>query len=301
VHSAVTALAALALASGTSGWQLAAVHETTIAPNVVQATTHVEIAVIDTGADLSLPELASRTVGAYDVVTKSPDVRDANGHGTFVASIAAAYGGDARLLVIKAGGSNGAFTDAGESAAIHYAIAHGASVINLSIGGPTTSRVERAAVRYAVSHGALVVAAAGNDHGYGNPVEYPAALLQPVGSDGSPGSGLVVAASQNGGRASFSGSGSWISLAAPGVDVYGVTHTGRYGYGSGTSFAAAEVSGAAALVWGANPSLTARQVARILEETATGRGRWTAALGFGDVDVAAAVARAELVAVRSGL
>lgn len=287
----------LAAASGT-GWQLAAVHETTVAPNVVRAAAHVEIAVIDTGADLSVPEIAARTVGAYDVATKTSNVHDVNGHGTFVASIAAAYGGDARLLVIKAGSSSGAFTDANESAAIHYAVAHGARIINLSIGGPTTSKVERAAIRFAISRGALVVAAAGNDHGFGNPVEYPAALVQPVGSRGVGGSGLVVAASEDGVRASFSGSGSWISLAAPGVGIYGATGAGRYGYGSGTSFAAAEVSGAAALVWGANPTLSARQVARILEVTASGRGRWTPELGFGDVDVASAVARAQVVAAR---
>lgn len=291
-------LAALALATG-GGWQLGAVHETTVAQNVVRAAARIEIAVVDTGADLAAPEIAARTVGAYDVTTKTSDVRDVNGHGTFVASIAAAYGGDARLLVVKAGSSGGAFTDANESAAIHYAIAHGARVINLSIGGPTTSKVERAAIRYAVSHGALVVAAAGNDHGVGNPVEYPAALVQPVGSDGVGGSGLVVAAAQDGRRAPFSGSGSWISLAAPGVGVYGETAAGRYGYGSGTSFAAAEVSGAAALVWGANPRLTARGVARILETTASGRGRWTPQLGFGVVDVAAAVLRAETLAIGS--
>jgi subtilisin family serine protease len=127
----------------------------------------------------------------------------------------------------------------------------------------------------------------------GNPVEYPAALLQPVGSNGNGGTGLVVGASDAGGRASFSGSGSWISLAAPGVDVYGALGRGRYGHGSGTSFAAAEVSGAAALVWAANPLLTARQVARILEETASGQGTWTPDLGYGVVDAAAAVARAK--------
>jgi subtilisin family serine protease len=297
VHPAAAVLAALAVVPA-SGWQLAAVHEATIAPNVLRAASHVEIAVIDTGADLSVPEIGARVSGAYDVVTKTSDVRDVNGHGTFVTSIAAAYGGDARLLVIKAGSSSGAFTDVSESAAIHYAVAHGARVINLSIGGPTTSKIERAAMRYAVTHGALVVAAAGNDYGFGDPVEYPAALLQPVGSDGSGGSGLVVAASDDGTHASFSGTGSWVSLAAPGVDVYGATGVGRYGYGSGTSFATAEVSGAAALVWGANPTLTAQQVARILEDTASGRGHWTPALGFGDVDVAEAVARAQLLAAR---
>ncbi|MBV8597381.1 MAG: S8 family serine peptidase, partial [Actinobacteria bacterium] len=241
------------------------------------------------------PVIASRRPVGYDVLTHTRNVRDRNGHGTFVASLAAAYGGHARLLVIKAGSSSGAFTDASESAATHYAVTHGARILNLSIGGATTSATERSAIRFAVDHGLLVVAAAGNDHGAGNPVEYPAALLQPVGSFGAPGRGLVVAASDGNARASFSGTGSWISLAAPGVNVYGALPEGTYGTGSGTSFAAAEVSGAAALVWAANPRLTAREVAAILEETASGEGVWTPQLGYGVVDVDAAVTLASTI------
>jgi subtilisin family serine protease len=101
-----------------------------------------------------------------------------------------------------------------------------------------------------------------------------------------------------------------VSVAAPGDRVFGSVSVlssplayprtalpnapgGLYGYGSGTSFATPLVSGAAALVWAANPSLTARQVAQILKESASGRGRWTAELGFGVIDVAAAVALAQ--------
>ena len=110
--------------------------------------------------------------------------------------------------------------------------------------------------------------------------------------------------------ASFANTGSWISLAAPGENVFGAVSqlatsaayprsplpgalSGEYGYASGTSFAAPQVSGAAALVWAANPSLTAQEVAQILKETATGAGRWAPDLGFGIVDAAAAVARAQ--------
>ncbi len=182
---------------------------------------------------------------------------------------------------------------------------------SLSFGGPHTSATERRAIRYAVRHGALVVAAAGNDYAQGNPVEYPAALLQPVGSNGAGGAGLAVAAStERGERAPFSSTGSWLSLAAPGANVFGDvsalsspllyprsplpgSRAGLYGYGSGTSFAAPQVAGAAALVWAADPSLTARQVAQILEETASGGGVWSPELGFGVIDAAAAVARAQ--------
>ena len=160
------------------------------------------------------------------------------------------------------------------------------------------------AVRYAQRHGALIVAAAGNEFHEGNPIEYPAALLQPRGSYGRGGSGLSVGASTlKSERAYFSNTGSYVSLAAPGNDVFGAlsgysdwspaplpgSRAGIYGFSSGTSFATPEVAGAAALVWAANPALNARQVATILKRSATGRGAWTPTLGFGILDVAAAV------------
>ena len=73
------------------------------------------------------------------------------------------------------------------------------------------------------------------------------------------------------------------------------SHSGLYGYANGTSFAAPQVSGAAALVWAANPALRADQVASILEQTASGRGNWNRELGYGILDVAAAVARAQAI------
>jgi subtilisin family serine protease len=292
----VVALAALIASVAAGGWQLGSVDEQSVPPAVVQASANVRIAVIDTGADVTVPELAARNPLTWDARTRTANVRDTNGHGTFVASVAAAYGGNARLLILKAG-NGGSFTDAAEAAAIRYAVVHGAKIINLSVGGTTTSSTEGDAIRFAVARGALVVAAAGNEHSLGNPVEYPAALLQPVGSNGAAGPGLVVGASSaDGMRAAFSNTGSWISLAAPGERVYGAVLHHGYGYGSGTSFATPQVAGAAALVWAADPSLTAQQVARILEQTATGDGAWSPELGWGVIDVGAAVARALQVA-----
>ena len=304
------------LAAGVSAfeWQLQATQESAVPDAVLQAASSVRIAVIDTGADLTAPALAAVHPLAHDAITGATLVTDANGHGTFVASLAAGTigsGGDAQLLIVKAGEANGSFTDVDEAAGIVYAIDHGARILNLSFAGRTTSAIERRAIRYAVHRGALVIAPVGNDYAAGNPVEYPAALLQPVGSDGVGGAGLAVAAStSSGGRAAFSNTGSTVSLAAPGVDVLGAlsrlaspTHYprapispsdgGLYGFGSGTSFAAPQVAGAAALVWAADPALTAAQVAQILKDTASGGGTWTPELGYGVIDVAGAVARAE--------
>jgi subtilisin family serine protease len=155
----------------------------------------------------------------------------------------------------------------------------------------------------------LVVAAAGNEYWDGNPVEYPAALLQPVGSNGVGGRGLAVGAStMSGNRAQFSNVGSYISLLAPGENVFSAVSaassplrfprvtlpgaSGQYGFASGTSFSAPEVAGAAALVWAANPLLDSQGVAEILKATASNGGTWTAELGWGVLDVAAAVSRA---------
>jgi subtilisin family serine protease len=300
-------------------WEYAATQADAVPLSILRAAGSLTIAVVDTGADFTAPDLAAKSPVGYNVRAGTADARDQSGHGTFVASLAAGsssnregiagFGGAARLLVVKAGSADGSFTDVDEAAGIVYAVDHGARIINLSFGGPATSPTERTAVAYAASHGALLVAAAGNDALNGNPVEYPAALLQPVDSSGVGGIGLAVGAStMAGGRAPFSGFGSYVSLVAPGVDILGAipsagaprfqairlpgSHHGRYGLASGTSFATPQVSGAAALVWAANPSLSATDVATILKETASGDGAWTPGLGYGVLDVAAAVARA---------
>lgn len=302
-------------------WQYGAVRADAVPVSVLRAAARVTIAVIDTGADVSAPDLRAKSPRTYNVRFGTADVRDVNGHGTFVSSIAAGsvtngtgmagFGGDARLLVIKAGRDDGTLSDFDEANAIVYAVDHGARVINLSVGGTTSSTVERRGVEYAARHGALIVAAVGNEHESGNPVEYPAALLQPVGSSGRGGTGLSVGASSSDGtRAFFSNTGSQLSLLAPGDDVFGALSSvspaddyprsdlpgaggGLYGYASGTSFAAPEVAGAAALVMAANPLLRATEVAEIIKSSATNRGRWNADSGYGVLDLGAAVAAAQ--------
>jgi subtilisin family serine protease len=302
-------------------WQYTATRASSVPEAVLRAASGVKIAVVDTGADLDAPDLAAKSPETYNVLTGTTDIRDFHGHGTFVASIAggsvsngegiAGFGGDAQLLLIQSGRPDGSFTDVDEADAIVHAVNQGARIVNLSIGGTQTSAVERKALEYAAAHGVLVVAAAGNEYEEGNPVEYPAALLQPVGSNGRGGIGLSVGATTKAGRrASFSNAGSWISLAAPGENVLGAVSSlskarnwpryplpgstrGLYGFSSGTSFSAPQVAGAAALVWAANPSLDREQVAWIMKRTASGDGRWTKGLGYGVLDVGRAVATAQ--------
>jgi subtilisin family serine protease len=296
-------------------WQYASTNSQLVPAAVQRAAARIKIAVVDTGCDVRQPDLAAKGPQVYSTVhANRDDVRDFYGHGTFVAALAAGsvtngegiagFGGDARLLCVQAAHDDGSISDVDEAAGIVYAVDHGARIVNLSLGGSEQSGLETRAVRYAERRGALVVAAAGNEFNQGNPVEYPAALLQQPGSFGRGGSGLSVAAStRKGARASFSNTGSYISLAAPGDTVFSALSAysdwsraplpgstrGIYGFSSGTSFAAPEVAGAAALVWAAKPSLNARQVAGVLKRSASGRGVWTRELGYGVIDVAAGV------------
>jgi subtilisin family serine protease len=292
-------------------WEFTATRSNLVPANVQRAAASITIAVIDTGADLTAPTIAAKTPIVHNAITGDATVSDTTGHGTFVASLAAGsvkrgsalygFGGDAKLMIVQANRNGDVFDDVDEAAAIAWAVDNGARIINLSIGGADTSQVEHDAINYAISHGVLLVAAAGNSGQSGNVPSYPAALF---GAHG-----LVVGASTaTGARAPFSTVATYLSVAAPGVQVLGATtgasstsmfprakfagQPGLYAYGSGTSYAAPQVSGAAALVWAANPTLTADQVMQIIEQTATGSGTWNAGLGYGVLDVASAVAQA---------
>jgi subtilisin family serine protease len=315
-------LAAAPVMGGAYEWQYAVSHEDSVPAGVQQAASAITIAVIDTGADVTAPDLAAKSPATWSVLGSSTDVTDVQGHGTFVSSLAAGsgtngdgiagFGGDAKLLAIQAGDSSGQFTDVDEAAALIYAVDHGAKIVNMSFGGSETSETERDAINYAVAHGVLLVAAAGNSGAGDNLPLYPAALLQPLGSDGQNGVGLAVGASTvTGVRASFSNFGSYISLVAPGENVFGAVSstsswstvalpgstTGFYGYSDGTSFASPEVAGAAALVWAANPNLTAQDVAGVLKSSASGGGTWNQDIGYGVLNAAAAVARAQALSL----
>jgi subtilisin family serine protease len=325
-HPAVEpALAANPFSFGAWEWQYAATRADAVPDTALRAAAAVTVAIVDTGADLSAPDLAAKSPAVYDAHSGGSDVADANGHGTFVATLAAGsvtndegvagFGGDARLLVVRTASGSGETTDVEAARAIVYAVDRGARVINLSFGGLGSSATERRAIDYAAARDVLLVAAAGNEYEHGNPVEFPAALLQPEGTNGQGGRGLVVGASTiSGTRASFSNTGSWISLAAPGDGVFSAlsslssptfyprvllpgSRAGLYGFGSGTSFAAPQVAGAAALVRAVAPNLSAAETALVLKETAQG-GVWTPELGYGVLDVAAAVARATELAGR---
>ncbi|MBI2569153.1 MAG: S8 family serine peptidase [Candidatus Schekmanbacteria bacterium] len=227
------------------------------------------IAILDSGLDLDDPEFAGRLVlvPAADAVNGDDDPSDDAGHGTAVAAVAAAAGDNGvgiagmcwrcSILPIKVLDSEGIGSYATIADSIQVAAAAGARVINLSVGGTTSSEAIAAAVDAVTALGVLVVAAAGNESTTA-PV-YPAAL---------PSALAVGAIDRNGQTASFSNHGSWVDLGAPGEDITTLLPDGAVASWRGTSLATAFVSGAAALVLATHPDWNGNEVQQHLRRTA---------------------------------
>jgi thermitase len=250
----------------------------------------VTVAVIDTGIDYTHPDLAGNYIGGYDFATPDNDPMDDHGHGTHVAgTIAAALNnlsGDpaaeegvvgvapnARILAYKVCLSDGTCNDFAITQAIAQAIADGARVINMSLGGPDNSQSLEAAVQDAWNAGLVIVAGAGNDGT--TAAFYPAALDHVIS---------VAAFDEDDRRPSFSNYGDWVDISAPGnaiMSTYPMSacaatgapgDTGCYTWLTGTSMATPHVSGAAALVWSRSDVTSNSQVVDILLNSADPRG-----------------------------
>ena len=256
----------------------------------------VTIAIIDTGVDLDHPDLQANLLSGYDYVDDDSVPEDGNGHGTNVAGIAAAalngigvagVAPTARLLPVRVldDSGNGYLSDI--AAGIVYA-ADRAEVLNLSLGGASSSQTMLNAINYAVNtQGRLVVAAAGNcgdsyysynGCSYLNQPLYPAAYSNVM---------AVAATTPSDARASFSNKGAYVDIAAPGSSIYNTYYGNTYAYVSGTSQAAPHVAGLAALVWAQNSSYTAAEVWSRITATAVdlGAAGVDASFGAGRIDV----------------
>ncbi len=271
------------------------------------------VAVIDTGLDYFHPDISPANIWRNRRETPNGVDDDGNGyvddligwnfydndnnpwdfagHGTHVAGIigAATNNGEGiaginwgvKIMPLKVLNFVGRGRSTGIAEAIFYAVANGARVINLSLGGHHISKTEQLAIDYAYSKNVLVVVASGNE-GKDNRDYGPAGLEHVL---------TVGAVGPDGKYAGFSNYGDAVDLAAPGVDILSlrarrtdfelvagqegyrpgqafVGPENRYYRATGTSFAAPFVTGVASLLIARNPDLTVEQLMRILRNTA---------------------------------
>jgi hypothetical protein len=282
-------------------WYLDAINAFGFWPQLPAIRAPVYVAVIDSGIDASHPELATRIEDARSFVDDFPR-KDAQGHGTFVAGMIAAETNNAqgiagigfpvRLLSAKVVRADGTISPEAEAKAIEWAVDRGAQVINLSLGGTrdpdqpgrdTFSPLEASAIDYAVRNGVVVVAALGNgDQAPSIPwkwANYPAALPHVIG---------VSALGRDGSVPLFSNRDPIHNdISAPGEEIlstlpraltdarplcpeqaYSPCGPKEFQRGEGTSFAAPQVSAAAALMLSEEPSLAPEQISVVLRRTA---------------------------------
>jgi len=242
----------------------------------VKGDPEVVIAVLDTGVDRDHIDLSAKVLsGGHDFANNDADASDDHWHGTHVAGIAAADTNNAagiagvawncRILPVKVLDRNGDGYYSWIIEGIIWAADQGADVINLSLGGDVPDTSLEDACRYAHDKGAVIVAAAGNDGLEG--VLYPAAYDETV---------LAVTASDYADAiASFSNFGPEIDVAAPGDWILGPvpqTYVGPeelpYVFASGTSAAAPQVAGLAALIRSLKPGLTPDQIMWVIRYSA---------------------------------
>jgi len=222
--------------------------------SAVRGSSRVVVAVVDTGVT-ALPDLAGRVLPGHDFVNGDDDATDDNGHGTMAAGVVAASGYNragiagicwyCRILPVKVLDAKGSGSYSTIAEGIRYAADHGATIVNLSLGGAEDSQVLRDAVAYAAGKGSLVIAAAGNE-GSAAP-HYPAAIPSVLAVGGVTSADAYYP---------WSNRGSWVDVTAPGCNPSQAL-TGAISQYCGTSSATPFVAGVAALLASTDPAPTA--------------------------------------------
>ncbi len=234
------------------------------------------VAVIDSGIDTSHPDLAEAVVRSFDAAAGNGP---SHPHGTGMAGAIAArrtvLGVAPRVGVLAvrafdprtAGGEGTTFNII---KGIEWAAENGARIMNMSFAGPSDPRLSEVLDR-ASKRGIVLIAAAGNA-GPNSPPLYPAADRNVIAVTATDIEDRLYAGANRGNH---------IAVAAPGVDVLVPAPGGNFQFTTGTSVAAAHVSGVAALLIERNPKLTPSDVRRILTRTARSLGRGERNRDFG--------------------
>ena len=240
--------------TGGGQWSLAKI-EAPAAWDTTVGSSSVVVAVIDSGVSASHPDLSGKVLKGYDFFNGDADATDDNGHGTAVAGITAASTNNAigmagvswnsMILPVKVLGADGSGSYSAMANGIIWAADNGARIINLSLGGTSSSRALQDAVNYAWNRNVILVAAAGNN-GNNTPF-YPAACNNVV---------AVSATDSADRRPTWSNFGSYVDVSAPGVGILTLSGANSYANWNGTSFSSPVASGVVALMAAANPSLS---------------------------------------------
>jgi subtilisin family serine protease len=227
----------------------------------------VTIAVIDSGIDVTHPELAGVITGTFDALNNGEGPHP---HGTSIAGVIASHARlmgtapSSHLLAIRAFGSQKSGAESTSFLilkSLDYALAKNAKIINMSFAGPHDPAMERG-LAAAAAKGIVLVAAAGNA-GAKSPPLYPAADRNVI---------AVTATDQSDRLFAQSNRGSYVAISAPGVDILSPAPDGKYQMSSGTSLSAAYVSGVAALMIARNPQISSTDVRATLTSTARDLG-----------------------------
>lgn len=269
---------------------------------ITRGNTGVIVGVLDSGVDLTHPDLAAHVlpIGCNLVADsqcgtdgRGTPPQDEDGHGTSVAGIVAAVSDNregiagiawnASILPVKIT-SDGKGLESNFIAGLIWAVDHGARVLNFSFsedcGAPETPAL-RDALAYAWNHGAIMIASAGNEGGCAAGL-FPGADTRVL---------AVAATDANDKPTPTSNFGPWVRVAAPGDKILSTWAHGQYAVGSGTSLAAPQVAGLAALLMSL-PGATNQAALNWILSTCDVPDGWNPAFGCGRVNAYRAVALA---------
>ncbi len=226
----------------------------------------VKLVVIDTGIDMTHPELAGIIKGGWNAISTAATFNDDNGHGTHCSGTIAAKDDDQGVVgvapqidlygvkVLDANGS-GTFDDV--IAGMLWAVENKMEVASMSLGASQGNQALADAVEAMRKGGVILIAAAGNS---GSSVGYPAAY---------PGAIAIAASDSKDKLASFSSRGPQVAVIAPGVDVKSTYMGGGYDTLSGTSMATPHVAGLTALYVATHKGATPEQARAALQAAST--------------------------------